>query len=281
MKCDSPYWVLPKAAFERVPVPCGRCPPCKLRRVNNWVFRLLQEEKVSTAAHFVTFTYDTRFVPISENGFMTLRKKDFQDFMKRLRKLCADVKLKYYAVGEYGTNNKRPHYHAVIFNVPNISLFAQAWALGGDSLGSIHVGKVSGDSIAYTMKYIDKQGGKKLHARDDREPEFPLMSKCLGANYLTDEVIDYHRSDISRMYVTREGGQKVSLPRYYRNKIYDESDLRKQVVLVQSMTDAQELVDLREFQQLGYTGVTFEAWRESKRYGRYSHFYANQKNRDV
>jgi len=107
--CDSPFFVLPKAAVEKVPVPCGRCPPCKLRRVNGWVFRMLEEEKVSSSSHFVTLTYDTSTVPISDNGFMTLRKRDFQLFMKRLRKLCLDAKLKDYAVGEYGTNYKRPH----------------------------------------------------------------------------------------------------------------------------------------------------------------------------
>lgn len=153
--CDSPYWVMPKMGIEKVPVPCGRCPICKHRRVNTWVFRLSQELKRSVSGHFVTFTYDTRHVPISDNGFMTLRKKHFQDFMKRLRKLEPNH-LKYYAVGEYGTHNNRPHYHAIIFNVLDTGSYASAW-----EFGQIHIGHVSSDSIAYTMKYIDKSGSEK------------------------------------------------------------------------------------------------------------------------
>lgn len=184
MICDTPFWVLPKAAFDKVPVPCGRCPPCKHRRVNSWVFRLEREADTSTSAHFVTITYDTFSVPISENGFMTLKKEDIQNFFKRLRKLT-DEKIKYYVVGEYGTQNKRPHYHAIIFNVSDTALYSKAWTLDGRQLGTIHVGKVQSDSIAYTLKYIDKQSFKKNHNRDDRLPEFPLMSKKLGENFLS------------------------------------------------------------------------------------------------
>lgn len=278
MKCDTPFWVLPKAAIEKVPVPCGRCPTCKLRRVNGWVFRMLEEDKISTSSHFVTLTYDTSTVPISDNGFMTLSKEDFQKFMKRLRKLCPQSKLKYYAVGEYGSINRRPHYHAIVFNCPDNEMFNTAWGLG-----SVFVGAVSSDSVAYTMKYIDKQTSRKTHFRDDRLPEFPLMSKGLGKNYLTDEIIEYHKADISRLYAVKEGGHKIALPRYYREKIYSESDLRKQVVLIQEISDETEISERHEFSRLYPSGapISYEQWKESKRYGRYYSFYSRQKNRDL
>ena len=283
MICDSPYYVLPKAGLEKVPVPCGRCPPCKMRRVNSWVFRLLEEEKVSDGAHFITLTYDTRFVPISDNGFMTLCQRDFQLYMKRLRKLCGGAKLKYYAVGEYGTKNGRPHYHAIVFNVKDINHFAEAWKLDGNSLGAVHVGQVTGDSIAYTMKYIDKANFKKKHIRDDRVPEFPLMSKGLGKSYLSDVVVDYHKADLSRLYVTRPGGHKIALPRYYREKIYSDDEKRKQVDIVEQVAERQQELLLREFKRLygDSSDYTFEQWLESKKYGRYASFYSRQKSRDV
>ena len=275
--CDSPFFVLPKAAVEKVPVDCGRCPKCKRKRVNSWVFRMLQQQEVSLSAHFVTLTYDTRTVPISSNGFLTLRKRDFQLYMKRLRKLCPNETLKYYAVGEYGTNNRRPHYHAIIFNVPELSYFSEAW-----ELGAVHIGQVSGDSIAYTMKYIDKLNYKPAHARDDREPEFPLMSKGLGSSYLSPERIAYHKADLSRMFCTKPGGHTIALPRYYRNKIYDEREQRIQSRLAQSITDQQEIVDRREFSSLNYPdSLTYEAWKDSKRFGRYKTFYSSQFPRDI
>lgn len=281
MPCDSPFYVLPKAGTEKVPVPCGRCPSCKLRRVNGWVFRLLEEDKVSSSSHFVTLTYDTEFVPISENGFMTLRKKDLQDFFKRLRKLCHGSKIRYYAVGEYGTKNRRPHYHGIFFNVPDASLFTQAWSLGGRPLGAVHIGTVAGESCAYVMKYMDKPRHKAQFARDDREPEFPLMSKGLGASYLSDAVVRYHQSDISRLFLTREGGHRVAMPRYYRQKIYSEQDQRRQVHLIKSVADDRLRIDEIEFKRMYGDSMNFFDYQESKKYGRYKSFYKNQIDRDV
>jgi len=276
MPCDSPFYVLPKAGTEKVPVPCGRCPPCKLNRVNGWVFRLTEQLKVSTSAHFVTLTYDTRHVPISKNGFMTLDKKHFQDYMKRLRKLCS-ANLKYYAVGEYGSTNKRPHYHAIIFNVDSTSKFNEAWGLG-----NVVIGTVTSASMAYCMKYIDKSNYKPEHSRDDRVMEFPLMSKGLGLNYVNDDTKKYHQADISRLYVTKLDGHKIALPRYIKHKIYDEKQVKQQSKIAQAITDQKLEAEKREYLTLDYPDTfTFEAYQDMKKHGRYQKFYSNQKNRDV
>ena len=147
---------------------------------------------------------------------MSLRKKDFQDYMKRLRKAVSKrfpdaPPIRYYVAGEYGTKNKRPHYHAIVFNVPDAEMFFQSWSIGGTPIGSVHVGHVSGDSIAYTMKYIDKSSFSPGHSRDDRAKEFALMSKGLGKAYLTPDVVAYHRQS-QVLYVTRLSGHRVSMP---------------------------------------------------------------------
>lgn len=206
------------AALEKIPVGCGRCPYCKKRRVNQWVFRLMEEEKVSSSAHFVTLTYNTDHVPISDHGFMTLRPSDLTLYWKRLRKLTHN-KIKYYAVGEYGTDNKRPHYHAIVFNVPDPEMFFKAWQIDGKSLGNVHVGKVTTSSVAYTMKYIDKPGTIGKFGRDDRIPEFSRQSNGLGKSYITEATKKFHTDDLSRMYVTKLSGHKVAIPKYYREKI--------------------------------------------------------------
>lgn len=282
MKCDSPFWTN-NVRGERVPVPCGRCPPCKLRRVNGWVFRMLEELKVSSSSAFVTLTYDTRTVPISDNGFMTLRKRDLQLYFKRLRKLCPDVRLRYYAVGEYGTKNNRPHYHLICFNCPDQAYFFDAWSLFGTDFGAVHVGKVTSDSIAYCMKYIDKPHFEKRHARDDREKEFPLMSKGLGASYLSPDVVNYHKADISRLYATKEGGHRIALPRYYRDKIYSASEREAQKNLIQVEVEKDEIRQRLHFRSIygEKPPISYEQWLENKRLGRYHSFYRNQKNRDL
>lgn len=207
-------------------VPCGKCPECKKKRAQAWIFRLLKEEKIHKNSLFVTLTYAPENVPISNKGFMTLRKRDYQLFMKNLRNeinrnpAYADfkkLKVKYYACGEYGSDTWRPHYHAIMYDTPPDAV-VKAW-----SLGHVHIGNVSGDSIAYTTKYICKEKRVPVHSNDDRVPEFSLMSKNLGKNYLTLEAINWHRTNAAS-YVVLEGGYTQALPRYYRDFIFSEDE---------------------------------------------------------
>jgi len=239
MACQSPIFV--PQGLRDVPVPCGKCPPCIKRRVDSWVFRLLQEEKVSTNSHFITLTYDTPHVPISPNGWLTLTRGQevidgktydlccFTKFMKRLRKLCPGFKLKYYACGEYGSENKRPHWHAIVFNVPDDKLYSQAWSLDGVQFGSVVVGQVSNDSIAYCCKYMNSSAAAGLYpnwvpyvGRDDRVPEFSLMSKGMGVNFVTDAAKRFYNADLSRQYITVHGGNKIAMPRYYKGRLFGD-----------------------------------------------------------
>lgn len=255
-----------------------------MRRVNQWVFRLIQEEKVSANAHFVTLTYDTSTVPISKNGFMTLDKSDLQKFFKRLRKLCPNETIKYYAVGEYGTNNKRPHYHAIVFNVPDSKLYAEAWTLSNSQIGSVHVGQVTQNSVAYTMKYIDKANFRKQHGRDDRLPEFPLMSKKLGDNYITDATVKYHKENLDVNCLTKIGGERIAMPRYYREKILSDQEKKDQRFIIKRAVQILEMKEFQEFEQGPYGDhptYDYVSYLDNKRVGRYKKFYANQKERDV
>ncbi|QXP08476.1 MAG: replication initiator protein [Arizlama microvirus] len=281
MPCDSPFWVLPKGATQSVPVPCGRCPPCKKRRVDGWVFRLQQEEKRSSTARFITLTYGPHSLPISPNGWMTLDKSDLQKYFKRLRKLCPSVNVRYYACGEYGSKSKRPHYHAIVFNVPDDNMFYSAWSLDGVPIGAVHVGQVSNNSIAYTMKYIDKSNFFAFHDKDDRVPEFPLMSKGLGSNYVTPQIVDYHHDDYSRLYLTTDGGHKIAMPRYYKGRIYNADDGGHQFRLIQVAMADKESANLAKYLSLygNNPNYTYPQFCEAQRLGRYRSFYARQKSR--
>jgi hypothetical protein len=152
--------------------------------------------------------------------------------MKRLRK-DSDRKLKYYICGEYGGKKNRPHYHAIIFNADPEKV-EKAWSfykIGNrrSSIGSIFIGEVNEASIGYTLKYMQKPGKIPMHKNDDRLKEFSLMSKGLGANYLSPAMKKWHYSDLeNRMYVPLKDGKKVAMPRYYKDKIYN--DIQKQTI---------------------------------------------------
>lgn len=254
--CLSPF----KLKNQEVSVPCGKCPQCTTRRASGWSFRLMQQEKISHASHFVTLTYDTDHVPITPKGFMCLRKKDVQDYLKRLRYAHgkdhnANTPIRYYCAGEYGSKGMRPHYHLILFNAKP-ELIVSEWGQG-----DVHIGDVTGASIGYTLKYISKQKQIPQHKNDDRLPEFSLMSKGLGSNYVGtfmrlvtgayerfpgepepliyikkrtllvrhSRSYDWHHKQLhDRMYIPIEGGKKASMPRYYKDKIYN-ADERKYV----------------------------------------------------
>ena len=276
IRCKSPYYIT--SGPQEIPVNCGKCPYCKKRRVRSWVFRLLQEERRSSSSYFITLTYDndyypnaTPHLPITQSGRRTLKKRDFQLFMKRLRKL-QKTKIKYYAVGEYGTKTYRPHYHAIIFNVENIEHINEAW-----QLGSVHIGDVSGASIAYTAKYIDKPKRIPTHKNDDRIKEFSLMSKGLGSNYITRETKKYHKQDITRMYVTHPDGVRVAMPKYYRDRIFNDDEKKKQRNIIYKL-EKEEIKKYKQEFAKNYknTDITFDEYMSRLKSAEFHKFYNNQ-----
>lgn len=192
----------------------------------------MQELKVAWSANFITLTYATEHIPISKNGKPELSKRDVQLFFKRLRKSHPkrvgkwSNSIKYYCAGEYGSRTQRPHYHIILFNA-DITKIQNAW-----SMGQCHYGKVSAASIGYTLKYIQKQKFKEQPG--SRTPEFSLMSKGLGLSYLSEAMVGWHRKDLdNRTYVNIED-KKVSMPRYYKLKIYSEME-RKRIAFLNSI----------------------------------------------
>jgi hypothetical protein len=205
-----------------MPFPCGKCPACVRRRVSGWAFRLNKQSEQSNSAHFVTLTYNDEHIKKTKNGFETLVKKDVQDFFKRLRKLTKQ-KISYYAVGEYGDTGERPHYHIILFNA-NPKIVENAWKLNDITLGNVHFGDVGDASVGYTLKYISKDKKIPQFNGDDRQKEFALMSKGLGAGYLTENMVKWHtKGNIeNKVYLPLKDGKKAAMPRYYKDKLYDK-----------------------------------------------------------
>lgn len=210
---------------EAHPVPCGKCIMCHKRRVNQWTFRLLKQFENCYTAWFITLSYDTDHLPFTKSGQPTLNKRDVQLFFKKLRKTTND-KIKYYVAGEYGENYDRPHYHIILFNA-KVEAIQNAWSdEHGKYRGMVYYGDVNEKSIRYTLKYINKPTRIPLFDGDDRQKEFQLTSKGLGADYLTAETIEFHKnSSAEKNFVTLRNGAKLPMPRYYKNKIFDENQL--------------------------------------------------------
>lgn len=206
-----------------ISLPCGKCPSCIRNRAAGWSFRLMKEIKMSETAYFVTWTYNTDSIPINEHGEVTLKSSDIQDSIKRLRYYHskpeirreslrgAKIKdIKYYICGEYGEDGDRPHYHAIIINAFESDI-VKAW-----DKGIVDIDEANLNTVDYVVGYIQKEGLEK----ENRDSKFSLMSKKIGLSYLTDDVIKTHRNNPELSYLVSERGNKVKMPRYYKDKIY-------------------------------------------------------------
>lgn len=211
-----------KQSDKYVPVPCGKCPNCLKRRVQHWTHRLEMESLNWERLYFVTLTYDTTTVPISQNNFMTLCKEDVQKFFKRLRR--SSGKCAYYMCGEYGTKNERPHYHIILYANAGMTHddIVIAWRTEeGADIGNVHFGDVEAGSITYTVQYYDKGIWKPKHKNDDRVPEYSAMSNGLGKRFLSKDMVKHLLCNPDKGYIYNTSGHKISIPRYYKKRLYD------------------------------------------------------------
>ncbi|UIB81486.1 replication initiator protein [Flyfo microvirus Tbat2_185] len=246
MRCYSPIHLKPKHGASRISVPCGKCIPCLSAKRDEWSTRIMEEAKTSEHSLFLTITYSDEHLPFDEKGLPSLNKVDLQNFFKRLRKKYSSFKsMKYYAVGEYGSTTQRPHYHVILFHTPfkytprigQLNILEAIWGKG-----FVDVGNVEEASAAYVAKYcITKQ-----NEVDSVVPPFALISKGLGAGYITETTREYHRADpAERNCITLSGGRKKRLPRYYKDKIFDKSHKKKIAKALELLSDINAL-DTRE-----------------------------------
>jgi len=216
-------------------LPCGQCVGCRLERSRQWAVRCLHEAQLHEYNSFITLTYDdAHFRP-------SLEYKDFQDFLKRLRKKKGQ--LRYYMCGEYGEQYQRPHFHACLFGVafpdrtvwragsrPDLTIYRSKelealWPFGFSSVGA-----VTFQSAAYVARYIMKKitGDKaeKHYERVDGEtgeivnvrPEFNRMSLKPG---IGKGWIEKYHSDVYPHDYVIVNGQKCKPPRYYDKMLSD------------------------------------------------------------
>lgn len=252
--CITPYML----KDPEIAVPCGKCPPCRSRRSTGWAFRMIQQQKVSNTSFMVTLTYNSDFIPITQNGYRTIDKTHLQDYFKRLRKHSSIKnygygKISYYACGEYGTNTKRPHYHVLLYNAHPDNI-AAAWKLGGKEIGSIHIAPLNMATIQYAFKYLQKAPTVGKSKQDDRNREFQLFSKGLGSSYLTPAMVAWHKADLKgRFYCPDLEGKKVAMPRYYKEKLLlhaVEGDLEELELLKYQLSEHFKEKSAEEYQKL-------------------------------
>lgn len=218
-------------------LPCGKCIGCRLEYSRQWALRCMDEASLYEKNCFVTLTYAPDKLPIGGS----LEKREFQLFMKRLRKRYGDG-IRFYAAGEYGETNGRPHYHVCLFNFRPDDLIHYSTNGRGDKLyispsmdevwakGIVVIGDVTFESAAYVARYVMKKykGNKSddhyvNHETGEILPsEFVLMSrgsKKLGTGGIGKGWFNKFRSDCFPSDFRIHDGVKMLPPKFYE-KIY-------------------------------------------------------------
>ena len=243
-------WPLPevrdpdfKYFTEKVQVPCRQCLGCRFDYSAEWAARCMLEARYHENNYFVTLTYDDDHIPFKVDpvtgettGNYSLCKRDFQLFMKRLRKAFPDNVIRYFCAGEYGSSTFRPHYHVILFGMPDLSVFLDFYKISEIKdmyyklytcrkisdiwqNGFVTIGEVTWESCAYTARYITKKLTGKASAIYNElgiDPEFSLMSRRPG---LARKYYEDHKEDINEYsYIsidTLTGGRSFLPPKYY------------------------------------------------------------------
>lgn len=245
MKCLQPRRITKNLDPVKFPmgllVPCGQCMNCRLQKREEWVMRVLHESESWDSCLFLTLTYSNDHLPKDE----TLIKSDLQKFFKRLRKRLGKRKIKYFACGEYGEENGRPHYHCIIFGLDllskdDIELVKESWPLcDWGSLGRSPFGDVSIQSIRYVVSYVEKEilGKEAEYAYQGVLAPFRLLSKGMGRVFA-----EKHKEEFKAKGTFKVHGRERNIPRYYSdvNKIKRDEIQRnakeREIELVKSIT---------------------------------------------
>lgn len=163
-------------------VACGQCIGCRLERSRQWAVRCTHEASMWERNCFITLTYDAEHLPVD----WSLRLRDFQLFMKRLRREFGSG-IRFFHCGEYGVVCRicrkgrtqcscpvfvemkgRPHYHALLFNHDFED--RKLWTIRRDNrlytserlqslwrAGFCSLGAVTFQSAAYVSRYLLKK----------------------------------------------------------------------------------------------------------------------------
>lgn len=206
---DIPYTV------EYIPVPCGKCIECLQQYSDVWSFRIMRECNLHDKSCMITLTY-------AQAPVTGVQKRDFQLFMKRLRKAISPLRVRFFVSGEYGSKFNRPHYHVIVFGwfPPDCEYF---FSRNGHSVyksdfvakiwqhGYVSVEEVTLESAKYCAKYLQKL--QKLPV--GLNPPFTLMSNRPGIGF-DEHDFSYLKTD--KLYIR---GRYISTPRYLLKKAED------------------------------------------------------------
>lgn len=199
------------------------------------------EAQLKEENSFLTLTYADPNLPLTSGGLPTLIPKHLQDWLKRFRKEILPSRVRFFAVGEYGDETQRPHYHVAMFGYPCCARGNTRYGNAGVPIccdncvrvhntwshGRVFIGDLTVNSAQYVAGYVTKKmTGKSDPRLYGREPEFSRMSRRPGigvdamhdvASSLLEFDLEEKMTDVPS--VLRHGSRTLPLGRHLRRKL--------------------------------------------------------------
>lgn len=225
-------------------LPCGKCISCRLEYSRQWAVRATHEASIHSDNCFITLTYDQKFITNYR-----LNYTHFQNFMQSLRDYVrSDCKSKnipfseigFMVCGEYGEQNKRPHWHACIFGwKPSDAEYKYSSDLGdkiytSELLGPKNKTQVEDDknrlwnygiaefgSVTFkSAGYIARYSTKKLTHGNDNDHDYNPIFKTSRKYAIGKRWLQKYWSDVfnhGKIILRKPDGSviKCGVPRYY------------------------------------------------------------------
>lgn len=242
------YWAGEQG--RKLELPCGHCTGCLCDRRMEWSIRCTHEAQLYDSNLFVSVDYAPEKLPAS----LSLEYRDVQLWLKRVRKELRGVSpgpngkypIRFFLSGEYGSETKRPHWHAILFNcrfADQVKLLNGNWQSDQAerlwSKGRCVIGEVTPQSISYVAGYTtDKLYGRANQEQYEdvvnvssgevtaRRPELVSMSRRpgIGAWWYERYSRDLFGASGAPHDFAVIDGQRRRVPRYYWRLFLENGD---------------------------------------------------------
>ena len=234
-----------------VPVGCQQCIECKKQKARDWQARLYEEIKANNNGHFVTLTLsDKSYATLNneinpeingyerDNAIITLATRKFLERWRKKYKRS----VRHWFVTELGHNGtENIHIHGIMWTNENIDSLDKIWQYGyvwkGDEKYGKRINYVDESTVTYIVKYISKTDFKHKYYKSK-----VLTSSGIGSAYTRtpNSKSNTYNGTATREYYRTRTGHKISLPIYYRNKIY--TDAQREQLWIQKLDKEERYV---------------------------------------
>jgi len=229
--------------YYKVYIPCGTCILCRNEQARQWAVRITHEAQQHKENSFITLTYEDEQLP-QWGSLDYSHLREMWDRLRSARRRKALPRLRYYAVGEYGDQTLRPHYHACIFGegftegrkilrTTPTTLWTspeleEAWGHGQVSVGILNFA-----TARYTASYVTKKlRAKQQYVRVDEETGelIPLeqprafMSRNIAKNWWG----EFHHQVIAHDQVVING-ETQKPPKAYDRWLFERSETASEI----------------------------------------------------